>query len=88
MLGNWAFYASACLVIWMISSFLNSQFISAKKLQPFPAGVPVSGMRKEWFALIRASMRQLTAGVSTLLDGYQKVSNYMYLEMASFFFPF
>ena len=70
---TWAVYTSTCLVVWALSCFLRSNVFSTKN-HHFPESVPVSGLRKEWFGLVRASLRQLTAGVSTLMDGYQKYS--------------
>lgn len=35
--------------------------------------IPVVGLRNEWFQATRASLRQLTHGVTTLMDGYRQV---------------
>ena len=36
--------------------------------------IPVIGVREEWFGITRAAFRQLTSGITTLLDGYTKVN--------------
>uniref|UniRef100_P9WEH0 Cytochrome P450 monooxygenase fsoD n=1 Tax=Humicola fuscoatra TaxID=112175 RepID=FSOD_HUMFU len=38
----------------------------------FPKHVPVVGVRDEMLSITRASLRQLTNGITTLLDGYSK----------------
>lgn len=39
----------------------------------FPESVPVIGPRKQALSIARASIRQITGGIKTLLDGYVKV---------------
>lgn len=41
----------------------------------FPKSVPVVGVRNEVLTTARASLRQLTNGISTLLEGYRQASN-------------
>lgn len=76
---NWAFYSLATLFFGVLAFLFTPYYFGPMNYQSFPREVPVSGLRQEWFALIRASMRQLTTSVSTLMDGYQKVVPASYL---------
>ena len=39
----------------------------------FPSSIPIVGVRKQFLSTARASLRQLTNGITTLLEGYRKV---------------
>ena len=58
---------------------LSYAFTSALKLLShpvkFPKTIPVVGVRKQILSITRASLRQLTNGITTLLDGYHQASN-------------
>ena len=41
----------------------------------FPETIAIVGVRKEFFSIARASLRQLTGGITTLLSGYSQVNN-------------
>ena len=40
----------------------------------FPKDIPIVGVRKQTLSVARASLRQLTNGIATLLEGYHEVS--------------
>ncbi|KAI1382458.1 cytochrome P450 [Hypoxylon crocopeplum] len=56
-----------CLAYLVATTLSNNSSV-------LPENVPISGLRNELFKVTRVSFRQLTNGVSTLLDGYKKYS--------------
>ena len=46
-----------------------------KATATFSKDIPVVGVRRQFLSIARASLRQLTNGATTLLDGYRQASN-------------
>lgn len=73
--------ASLVLVgLWIISPIIK---IFRSNNTGFPPQFPIIGVRKEVFSVARASLRQLTGGIKTLLEGYRQVTGFQqstYLE--------
>ena len=71
----WTFI-QACLVIFL-GHFALSCLLFPDRL---PSSLPWTGLRKEIFAKTRASFRQLTGNLETLLDGYTNVPYHRFLS--------
>ncbi|KAI3396064.1 hypothetical protein diail_481 [Diaporthe ilicicola] len=84
-------YLCSFFIIWAIfvfvSDFLNRNSENESS-RPAPSKrieqIPVVGLRDEWFQVTRASLRQLTHGVTTLLDGYRQFGRPFMTNEASF----
>ena len=63
----WAIYVFATDLLSRVSDNSSAQKTAASN------PIPVVGLRDEWFQVTRASFRQLTRGVTTLMDGYRQV---------------
>jgi cytochrome P450 len=80
-MDNWSFCLASIVVIWVAVILLPSLAaylfrISARLTSSrFSDDVPVI-VRDEWFSGARASIRQLTQGITTLLDGYNQYSRH------------
>lgn len=63
----WLAVPLVCLSSYLfVSEFYNPSVT-------FAESIPVVGLRKQSFKTVRASFRQLTDGMRTLLDGYRQV---------------
>ncbi|KAI0798747.1 cytochrome P450 [Xylaria sp. FL0064] len=56
-------------ISYSLLALLNKLLVHPAK---FPKSVPVVGPRKQILSVARASLRQITGGIQTLLDGYSK----------------
>ncbi|XXH04100.1 hypothetical protein Hte_010511 [Hypoxylon texense] len=67
---TWSIYLLApALLLGCVYIFV---LLVSKDPAAFPKEIPISGLRNEILRVTRASLRQLTDGMSTLLEGYQK----------------
>lgn len=63
-------WLAAFFVFWCLYIFIDQLLDHSVT---FPESIPVVGLRRELLKTVRASIRQLTDGVRTLLDGYRQV---------------
>lgn len=70
-------YCASFCTLWALYVLVSDFFGRASLDRPARAAasdsIPVVGLRNEWFKVTRASLRQLTHGVTTLMDGYRQV---------------
>lgn len=63
-----------CWTVYVLGShFLGRIYHRRNVRKASSVSIPVVGLRNEWFKVTRASFRQLTHGVTTLMDGYRQV---------------
>ncbi|KAK4151733.1 cytochrome P450 [Chaetomidium leptoderma] len=70
MLGNDTLLIIAIGLVLPSGVILALQYLFRQEIS-FPKHVPVVGVRDEMFSVARASCRQLTNGMTTLLEGYR-----------------
>ena len=58
------------LILLAVYTFLSA--LRSLQTATFPKSVPVMGPRAELFSITRASFRQITGGIGTLLEGYRR----------------
>lgn len=75
---TWTVYLASLLLLGLVYIFI---LLFLRDSAAFPDDIPISGLRNEVFRVVRASLRQLTDGMSTLMEGYRKVRElYMWLN--------
>lgn len=68
---TWTVYLASLLLLGLVYIFI---LLFLRDSAAFPDDIPISGLRNEVFRVVRASLRQLTDGMSTLMEGYRKYS--------------
>lgn len=67
---TWGIYLASSLLLCIVYIFVR---LLSKDPAAFSKDIPIIGLRNEVLRGVRASFRQLTDGMSTLMEGYRKV---------------